>query len=98
MNLTQNLGPRLICIKGACFLLLIAITFTGIILDTLAWRRAIHAIILVWSSARFYYFLFYVLERYVDPTLNYSGLGDMARKILAKSRNRHTGHDRDHDH
>jgi hypothetical protein len=26
----------------------------------------------VWASCRFYDFLFYVLERYVDPTLRYA--------------------------
>ena len=33
--------------------------------------------LLVWASCRFYYFLFYVLEHYVDPTLRYAGLIDL---------------------
>jgi hypothetical protein len=31
----------------------------------------------VWASCRFYYFLFYVLEHYVDPTMRYAGLLDL---------------------
>jgi hypothetical protein len=37
-------------------------------------RTAALLALLVWSSCRFYYFLFYVLERYVDPRLRYAGL------------------------
>ena len=34
--------------------------------------------VLVWASCRFYYFLFYVLETYVDPRLRYAGLRSLA--------------------
>jgi hypothetical protein len=33
--------------------------------------------LLVWASCRFYYFLFYVLEHYVDRTMRYAGLFDL---------------------
>jgi hypothetical protein len=33
--------------------------------------------LLVWASCRFYYFLFYVLEHYVDRTMRYAGLLDL---------------------
>ena len=39
--------------------------------------------ILVWSFCRFYYFGFYVLERYVDPTYKFSGLISMVRYVLS---------------
>ena len=42
--------------------------------------------VLVWSSSRFYYFLFYVLERYVDPTLRYAGILALMQAILRKSK------------
>ena len=37
--------------------------------------------VLVWSSCRFYYFLFYVLHSYVDPDLRYAGLGAMVVQL-----------------
>jgi hypothetical protein len=40
--------------------------------------------ILVWSSARLYYFLFYVLQTYVDPSLKYAGLWAMLRQALKR--------------
>jgi len=40
-------------------------------------KIAVLLALLVWASCRFYYFLFYVLERYVDPTMRYAGLFDL---------------------
>jgi len=47
-------------------------------------RTAVLLMLLVWAACRFYYFLFYVLERYVDPTLRYAGLITLVRAILKK--------------
>ena len=41
----------------------------------------------VWASCRFYYFLFYVLERYVDPRLRYSGVFSLLGRIWGQTRN-----------
>jgi glyoxylase-like metal-dependent hydrolase (beta-lactamase superfamily II) len=38
--------------------------------------------VLAWAAGRFYYFLFYVLERYVDPALRYAGIIALVRTIL----------------
>jgi hypothetical protein len=58
------------------------IMFSGIVLGSAGLiflevpsvRMATLLVFLVWSSCRFYYFLFYVLEKYVDPSLRYAGL------------------------
>jgi hypothetical protein len=47
-------------------------------------RTAILLALLVWAACRFYYFIFYVLERYVDPSLRYAGIIALVRAILAK--------------
>jgi hypothetical protein len=49
-------------------------------------RRAALLAVLVWAGSRFYYFLFYVLERYVDPALRYAGLTALARTIWQRRR------------
>lgn len=36
----------------------------------------------MWSAARLYYFMFYVIERYVDEDYRFSGLFDFARYLL----------------
>jgi hypothetical protein len=47
---------------------------------------AILLALMAWASARFYYFLFYVLERYVDPTLRYSGIFNLFAAIRKRKR------------
>ncbi len=67
-------SKRWIVAKGILFLVL-GVTSGGIILlESPSLRLAMLLAVLVWSSCRFYYFLFYVLERYVDPNLRYAGL------------------------
>ena len=36
----------------------------------------------VWAFCRSYYFAFYVIERYVDPTYRFSGLTSVLRYVL----------------
>jgi hypothetical protein len=38
----------------------------------------------VWAFCRFYYFTFYVIERYVDPTFRFSGFGSFVCYLLKK--------------
>ena len=60
--------------KGMMFAAIALITAALILLEKPSVTRAALLALLVWASCRFYYFLFYVLERYVDPTLRYAGV------------------------
>jgi len=40
----------------------------------------------VWGFARFYYFAFYVIEHYVDPTYRFAGLIAFAQYLLRKQK------------
>jgi hypothetical protein len=40
--------------------------------------------IMVWSFCRLYYFAFYVIHRYVDPSSRFSGLWFFARDLMQK--------------
>jgi len=51
------------------------------------WRVAVLLVVALWAAARFYYFLFYCLERYVDPRLKYAGIIALVRAI---AETRHT--------
>lgn len=44
-------------------------------------RTAFLVMVLIWASARAYYFLFYVLHEYVDPRYKYAGLLSMLQWI-----------------
>ena len=60
--------------KGVLFAVLALSSAGLLLLESPTPRTAILMAILVWSACRFYYFLFYVLEKYVDPTLRYAGI------------------------
>jgi len=70
--------------KGVMFALISAISGTLILLQWPSWRQAGLIALLVWASCRFYYFLFYVLEKYVDPTMRYAGILDLISGMRAR--------------
>jgi hypothetical protein len=63
--------------KGVMFLGIAAATAALLLVETPSVKTAALLALLVWASCRFYYFLFYVLEHYLDPTLRYAGLMDL---------------------
>ena len=67
--------PRLIYLKGALFLLGCVLSAGTLLLENPSWRNAVLLGIAIWCAARFYYFMFYVIERYVDPEYKFAGIG-----------------------
>jgi hypothetical protein len=79
---------RLLYLKGGLFLLGAALAAAGLLIDSPTPRTAILIAVALWCSARFYYFAFYVVERYADPTFRYAGLWSLARHVLGGRRAR----------
>jgi hypothetical protein len=79
-------SKRLIVAKGCLFLVIAAVSFGLVVAEAPSWKVAGLLVLLCWSSCRFYYFLFYVLEKYVDPSLRYAGLWAMLREIQKRRR------------
>lgn len=77
-------SKKIIIIKGILFLLVTIISSGYSLCEFPFWIRLCALLIGLWSFARFYYFLFYVLEKYVDPSLKYSGILDLVRLVLFK--------------
>jgi hypothetical protein len=75
--MTDLKSKKLIVAKGVMFLGIAVLTAALIILEMPSLRLAAYLGLLVWASCRFYYFLFYVIEHYVDPTMRYAGLWDL---------------------
>tara|TARA_R110002096_G_scaffold61596_7_gene153107 strand:+ start:202 stop:471 length:270 start_codon:yes stop_codon:yes gene_type:complete len=65
---------HLIVLKGLLFLMILGLSSVLLLVMLPGWRTALLIALVAWSAARFYYFVFYVLEHYVDPTLKYAGL------------------------
>ena len=74
--------------KGVLFFL-VGMFAAGLLLaEHFELRTAVLLVIAVWCFCRFYYFAFYVIERYVDPSCRFSGLGSFARYLFTRRRDR----------
>lgn len=65
---------RLLYLKGALFALIALMASAGILVELPSWRVAALLGLALWSACRFYYFLFYVIEKYADPSFRFAGL------------------------
>lgn len=72
--------------KGVLFLFLGLLSATMLLLDHPSVRVALLLAITVWCFCRFYYFAFYVIQHYVDPSYRFSGLLSFARYLFRKPR------------
>ena len=80
-------NPRVIWFKGLLFVGL-GLLASGLLLAELAdVRYAVIFAIAVWAFCRAYYFAFYVIEHYVDPSFHYAGIGSLLRYLLTRRRN-----------
>lgn len=77
-------NPKLIYLKGFLFLLAGSLAGGILILDNPKIQTVVLLAVAVWSFARFYYFAFYVIERYVDPGYRFAGLWSFARYLVRR--------------
>jgi hypothetical protein len=84
--MTDLTSKKWIVAKGVMFAGIAMATAALILADMPSLKIAILLALLVWSSCRFYYFLFYVLEHYVDPTMRYAGLLDLLMGMRRRRR------------
>ncbi len=83
-------NPKWMYVKGLLFLLILGISIFIILLETRSWRIALLLGLIVWSSARLYYFMFYVIEKYVDPKFKFAGIFSFLGYMF-KKRDRESG-------
>ena len=67
-------NPKLLWAKGILFLALALAAALLLVIEAASVRVAVLLAVSVWAFCRFYYFAFYVIERYVDPAYRFSGL------------------------
>ena len=75
-------------VKGLLFLLMGVAGAVLLWLDDPRWQTAILLGVVIWSFCRFYYFAFYVIEKYVDSRYKFSGLVSFARYLMDTKRKR----------
>jgi len=72
--------------KGLLFAAIAGVASGLLLSERPSLRTAALLAALVWAACRLYYFLFYVLERYVDPGLRYAGLLALLRALWSRRR------------
>jgi hypothetical protein len=79
----RNLAnPTWIKIKGFLFLLLGLLAATLLLFEHPTMKVGLLLALAAWCFCRFYYFAFYVIEHYVDPSYRFSGLLSFMRYLL----------------
>jgi hypothetical protein len=79
-------NPFWIKFKGLMFLFIGIVAVVLVFLDNPKWQTAVLLALAIWSFCRFYYFAFYVIEKYVDPTYKFSGLISFVRYLFQRRR------------
>jgi len=77
-------SPFWIKLKGILFLFIGLVAAILIFFDNPTFKTAGLLAVATWSFCRFYYFAFYVIEKYVDPSYKFSGLISFARYLLQR--------------
>ena len=85
MNLFRELtDPRLMYLKASLFLVMGVAAALGILVENPTLRSGFLLVLSIWSFCRLYYFAFYVIEKYIDPSFRFAGVLSVARYFLRK--------------
>lgn len=99
MRLFQDIrSATWIYAKGILFVLLSIIAGTGLMIQAPRLEVLALLVICIWASCRAYYFAFYVIEQYVDPSFRFSGLIDFGTYLLKRDRETDAAEPRDDQH
>jgi hypothetical protein len=77
-------NPAWIKLKGILFLIIGLAASLLLVLEKPEIKIVVLLAIAVWCFCRFYYFAFYVIEHYVDPSYRFSGLWSFAMYLLSR--------------
>jgi len=77
-------NPRIIYFKGFLFVVAGLIAGVAIVLETMSWKVGLLLAISIWCFARAYYFAFYVIQHYVDPTYRFAGLSSFLKYLMRR--------------
>jgi hypothetical protein len=73
-----------IYVKAVLFLVIGATSAALLILQIPTLQTTLLLWLVIWSFCRAYYFAFYVIEHYVDPSFRFAGLFDFAKYMLRR--------------
>ncbi|HSI61567.1 MAG TPA: hypothetical protein VLE43_00575 [Candidatus Saccharimonadia bacterium] len=73
-------------LKAVLFVIIGMMSGALIVFQQPEWRTALLLVLCVWAFCRAYYFAFYVIEKYVDPSFKFSGLGSAVKYLVTRKR------------
>ena len=89
MKITDDLkSAKLIYLKGFLFLIVGLLAAAGVFVENPTLRTAFLLGIAIWSFCRFYYFMFYVIEKYVDGNYKFAGIHSFVLYLIHARRNK----------
>ena len=69
------MNPKWMYLKAVLFAIILVSCGSLLLLASPTWRTAFLLALVIWSSSRLYYFMFYVIEKYIDPSFRFAGVG-----------------------
>ncbi len=78
------IDPRLMYLKAWLFLLAGCGAAALLIMESPSLRTVALIGVIVWAFSRLYYFMFYVIEKYIDPAFRFAGVGGALRYVMAR--------------
>jgi hypothetical protein len=73
-------------LKAIGFVVIGVLACTILLLRDAALQTLLLLLLAIWAFCRAYYFAFYVIEHYIDPTHKFAGLIDFARYLIRTGR------------
>ena len=79
-------NPRWMYLKAVLLICTGLMSFAAIVLEHPSLKVVVFLLIAIWAFARAYYFAFYVIGHYIDPSYRFAGLFSFARYVLSRKR------------
>lgn len=80
MKITDDLrDAKWMYLKAFLFALIGVVCVVALLIEYSNWRDAMLLLLAVWSFCRLYYFVFYVIEKYIDSSFKFASLGSVLR-------------------
>ncbi|NTX40329.1 hypothetical protein HUA74_39755 [Myxococcus sp. CA051A] len=73
---------RWMWVKAILFVVIGLMSSALVLLQLPEWRVLLLLSLAIWAFCRAYYFAFYVIEKYIDPSFRFSGLGSVLRYLI----------------
>ncbi len=77
-------SPTAMWVKAVLFLAIAIGSAVLLLIDMGSLRGALLLGLAIWGFCRAYYFAFYVIEKYIDPSYRFSGLISVVRYLIRR--------------